>query len=102
MSGSIGSLAAPIYPPSGITRNYGVDFFIYTLPTYPKQMAATNTPQSPAASWMFMVSPSIGLQQYFDYILGPAPLVQASYDDCITDAFMGDAGSNGGPGMQVG
>jgi len=92
----------PVFPPSGISRTYGTDFFIYTLPSYPKQMAATNAPQNPSAGWMFLVSPSDGLMRYFDYILQSAPFVQANYDDCITDAFIEDAGSNGGSGMHVG
>lgn len=97
-----GSLNPPLFPPSGIVRDYGVNFFIYVLPGYPAQMAATNSPNAPSVPWTFLVSPSAGLMNYFDYLLGAAPFVQNGLDDCLNEAFCADNGSSGGAMMLPG
>lgn len=86
------------YPPSGITRNYGVDFFIFSSPTYPMQMAASNSSALAPGNSQYVPFPSPGLIAYFDWVLGAAPFSgYIKWDDCISDAFVADADGTGGP-----
>ena len=96
-------MASPLTP-SGIPRNYGVDFFIFSNNVYPMQMMAVTSPANAPGNGQFIPSPSPGLIAYFDSIMGAAPISGfQSWDDCISDAFMGDANGTGGaimfPGM---
>ena len=104
MSGSVTPLGP--FPPSGIPRNYGIDFFIWSTPGYPMTMVAGNAANLAAPTWQYHPFPSEGLKQYFDYILGGAPVTSPqTWDDCMTDAFnagtspFGTGGAMTFPGM---
>ena len=89
------------FPPSGIARNYGVNFFIFSTNTYPMQMiAATTDIRSDPPQFQYIPFPSQGLMDYFDYLLGAnANTTPQQWTDCIEDSFM--AGTNGTGGAMV-
>jgi hypothetical protein len=94
-------MTAILFPPSGIIRNYGVDFFIwFSADSGVNYMTASNYDLSTQYDYYsYIVSPSVGLMQYFDSELGSDPVIAADYyrDECITSAFVVDANGYGGP-----
>lgn len=85
------------YPPSGIIRNYGVNFFIYKSGQYPIRFVVANSNQlSDPPQWEYVPFPSQGLLDYADYFLGAGTVTFISMDDCMTDSFT--AGNNGSGG----
>ena|SRR5277367_3893004 len=85
------------YSPSGIPRNYGIDFYIYSTSDRPMNVIAATTDFGLSSQYQYIPSPSYGFISYMDYILGAgtqsAPQL---WSDCLAAAFIVDSYGGGG------